>query len=189
MRRPCPPTRQEGFLTDGSNLPYVVARLPDEHRARWLAHVREALPDIEEIATAERAEDRHRYLSIRYRNGHEAPSWLVSDGTLRMLALTLLAYTREVKNGVFLIEEPENGIHPRAVETVFRALSGVYDAQALVATHSPVVLGMAQLEDVLCFARTSEGVTDVVAGSEHPRLHNWRGALDLATLFGSGVLG
>ena len=39
-----------------------------------------------------RPEDGHRYLVVHYRNGFEAPSWLVSDGTLRFLALTLLAY-------------------------------------------------------------------------------------------------
>ncbi len=189
MRRPCAPTRQQGFLPDGSNLPYVIARLSESERTRWLAHVREALPEIEEITTTERPDDRHRYLSVRYRNGHEAPSWLVSDGTLRMLALTLLAHTREVRHGIFLIEEPENGVHPRAIESVFQSLSSVYDAQVLLATHSPVVLGMAPLESVLCFARTPEGVTDVVSGREHPRLQNWQGTLDLATLFASGILG
>jgi hypothetical protein len=29
---------------------------------------------------------------IRYKNGIEVPSWALSDGTLRLLALTLLAY-------------------------------------------------------------------------------------------------
>jgi predicted ATPase len=116
------------------------------------------------------------------------PSWLISDGTLRLLALTLLAYLPDT-SGVFLIEEPENGIHPRAVETVFQSLSSVYDAQVLLATHSPVVLSVAKPEQVLCFARTPDGATDIVRGSEHPRLREWRGETDLGTLFASGVLG
>jgi len=189
MRRPCPPTRQQGFLPDGSNLPYVISRLTEKERRRWLEHVREALPDIDDVRVDERKEDRHRYLSIRYSNGHVAPSWLVSDGTLRMLALTLLAYTREVHDGVFLIEEPENGIHPRAVETVFQALGSVYDAQVLLATHSPVVLGLSNLDDVLCFARTEEGVTDVVSGRDHPQLRSWKGGIDLGKMFAAGILG
>lgn len=75
---------------------------------------------------------------MHYRNGLQAPSWLVSDGTLRFLALTLLAYLPDPA-GPYLIEEPENGIHPRNVETVFESLSSVYDAQVLLATHSPGV--------------------------------------------------
>ncbi|WP_459941249.1 methylation-associated defense system AAA family ATPase MAD3 [Deferrisoma palaeochoriense] len=192
MRRPSPPTRQAGYLPDGSNLPYVVARLEERHPdrlKRWVAHLREALPDIEGVTTAEREEDRHRYLVVCYRNGLKAPSWLVSDGTLRTLALTLLAYTPDVDGGILLIEEPENGIHPRAIETVFQALSSVYGAQIFLATHSPVVLGMAELDDLLCFGRTEEGATDIVAGCDHPRVKQWKGSLDVSSLFAAGVLG
>jgi predicted ATPase len=113
---------------------------------------------------------------------------LVSDGTLRLLALTLLAYLPDL-SGIYLIEEPENGIHPRAVETVFQSVSSVYGAQVLLATHSPVILSMAAPTQVLCFARSREGATDIIRGSEHPRLKEWKGAVDLGSLFASGVLG
>ncbi len=192
MRRPSPPTRKLGYLPDGSNLPYVVHRLENQDPSRfelWLEHVREALPDIERVTTEEREEDRHRYLVLHYRGGLNAPSWLVSDGTLRMLALTLLAFAPDSREGIHLIEEPENGIHPRAVETVFQALSSVYDAQVLLASHSPVILGMARPEQILCFAKDDKGRTDVVRGSDHPRLRNWQGSLDLSLLFAAGVLG
>jgi predicted ATPase len=113
---------------------------------------------------------------------------MASDGTLRLLALTLPAYLTELK-GAYLIEEPENGIHPKAVETMYDSLSHVYDAQVLLATHSPVILGIAEPQEVLCFAKTNEGATDIVRGDEHPDLQNWRGEVDLGTLFASGVLG
>lgn len=191
MRRPCPPGRSRGYLPDGSNLPLLVHMLEKDHPTRfrdWTAHVREALPDLRTITTREREEDRHRHLVIAYQNGLEAPSWLASDGTLRLLALTLLAYVPEL-SGTLLIEEPENGIHPTAVETVYQSLSSVAGAQVLLATHSPVVLSMAQLDDVLCFARTDEGATDVVPGRQHPSLREWKGGVDLGSLLASGVLG
>ena len=37
----------------------------------------------------ERAGDRHRYLVLVYQGGLEVPSWMASNGTLRLLALTL----------------------------------------------------------------------------------------------------
>lgn len=190
MRRPCPPGRARGFQTDGSNLPLVVHLLESMHSERfaaWIAHVREALPDLRSVTTRERDEDRHRYLVVQYENGLEAPSWLVSDGTLRLLALTLLAYLPDL-TGTILIEEPENGIHPRAVETVFQSLSSIYGAQVLLATHSPVVLSMADLDQVLCFARTTDGETDIVPGRQHPKLRSWKGGIDLGTLLASGAL-
>jgi predicted ATP-dependent endonuclease of OLD family len=90
---------------------------------------------------------------------------------------------------VYLIEEPENGVHPRAVETLFQSLSSVYDAQMLLATHSPIILSIAEAQTVLCFAKTPEGATDIVLGSDHPRLMEWRGETNLGVLFAAGVLG
>jgi hypothetical protein len=191
MRQPSPPRAPRVFLPDGSTLPSVVERLASRQPERfrdWISHVRTALPEIKTVDTIERPEDRYRYLVLEYQNGLKVPSWAASDGTLRLLALMLLAYLGGASR-VFLVEEPENGIHPRAVETVFQSLSSVYDAQVLLATHSPVILSVAQLATVLCFAKTSEGATDIVRGTEHPGLKHWKGEVDLGTLFASGVLG
>ena len=75
------------------------------------------------------------------------------------------------------------------METVFQSLSGVYEGQVLCASHSPVVLGLAAPSQLLCFAKDDAGATDIVVGSEHPRLRDWQGQLDLGVLFAAGVLG
>lgn len=190
IRRPSSPGRPAEFQPDGSNLPWAVERLranPDRF-TRWIAHVRTALPDIEGIDTVEQQDNKHRYLRLSFQGGLRVPSWVVSDGTLRLLALTLLAYL-DAKDRIYLIEEPENGIHPQAVETVYQALSSTYESQVLCATHSPVVLSLAEPKDILCFARTPEGATDIVRGTEHPNLRDWKRGTDLGTLFATGVLG
>jgi hypothetical protein len=191
MRRASPPGQRRTFKADGSNLPWVVdalqSRAPERYRD-WIAHLQTALPDLEGVRTVERADDRHRYLMLLYRGGLEVPSWMASDGTLRLLALTLLAYTPELE-GVYLIEEPENGIHPRAVETLYQSLSNVYGGQVLLATHSPIILSMVDPAHLLCFAKASDGSTDIVRGTEHPMLARWKGETNLSTLFGAGILG
>ena len=191
IRLPSPPTKVPGFLPDGSNLPWVIARMRDGNPRRydeWIAHLRTALPDLEDIETVEREEDRHRYMIYRYANGLKVPSWLVSDGTLRLTTLTLPAYVTDFE-GIYLIEEPENGIHPGAVAAVYDSLSSVYDAQVLLATHSTVVLNAANASEVLCFAKDDSGATDIVLGSDHPKLREWQGQAPLGTLLASGVLG
>lgn len=190
IRQPSPPGLGLRFQTNGSNLPWVIAELRrDSQRfGDWLDHVRTALEDIADIDTVEREDDRHRYLIIKYTNGAVVPSWLASDGTLRLLALTIPAYLKDL-DGVFLIEEPENGIHPRAIETVIQSLSSIYDGQVLIATHSPVALNMLEPEQVLCFAKDKTGATDIVAGDRHPALQHWKqGQPDLGVLFAAGIL-
>jgi predicted ATPase len=190
-KQPSPPTRIAGFLPDGTNLPWVVARLRNQAPERyqyWISHLQTALPELVDIATFERPEDRHCYMIYEYADGLKVPSWLVSDGTLRLTALTLPAYMPDLR-GIYLIEEPENGIHPSAVSTACDSLRSMYEAQVLLATHSPVVLNEADMSDVLCFAKDEYGATDIVQGSEHPALRQWRGGVDSGTLLASGVLG
>jgi len=190
IRKASPPGQGRGFRTDGSNLPWVIAELKRNSDARyreWIDHVRMALPEIEAVDVVERAEDRHCYLIIRYQGQIKVPSWMASDGTLRLLALTLPAYLPDFK-GVYLIEEPENGIHPGAMETVFQSLSSIYDAQILLASHSPVILSLADIRSILCFAKTPQGASAIVRGSEHPLLKEWKGQPNLSVLFASGVL-
>ena len=190
IRQASPPGLGLRFQTDGSNLPWVIAELRKDAKrfSGWLDHVRTALDDIVDIDTVEREDDRHRYLVVRYASGAVVPSWLVSDGTLRLLALTIPAYLNDL-DGVFLIEEPENGIHPRAIETVIQSLSSIYDGQVLIATHSPVALNLLEPEQVLCFAKDKTGATDIVSGDRHPALQKWRqGEPDLGVLFAAGIL-
>lgn len=191
IRKASPSGQGRGFKTDGSNLPWVIDRLENtspERFREWVGQVQTALPDIETIRTVERPDDKHRYLVLRYRDGLDVPSWMASDGTLRLLALTLPAYLTDFR-GIYLIEEPENGIHPRAIETVFQSLSSAYDAQILLATHSPVILSIADPDQVLCFAKTQSGASDIVSGTEHPALKEWRGETNLSVLFAAGALG
>lgn len=190
MRRPSPPGLGTRFQTDGSNLPWVVAELKNDGKRfqAWIEHVRTALEDIKNIDSVERPEDKHRYLVVEYMNGAKVPSWLVSDGTLRLLTLTIPAYLHDLE-GTILIEEPENGIHPRAIETVLQSLSSIYRSQVLVATHSPVALNMIEPEKILCFSKDPAGATDIVSGDLHPALRDWKkGEPDLGVLFASGIL-
>ncbi len=192
MRRPCSPSESHTFKVDGSNLPLVVQDLQQKYPEvfqEWVAHIQTVLPDVKTILVQSRPEDKHLYLAVQYDfGGDPVPAWLLSDGTLRMLALTLLAYMPS-HEGVYLIEEPENGIHPKAIEAVFQSLSSVYDSQILLATHSPLILNLAKKEQILCFAKTLSGAIDIVSGEEHPALQNWQGQISLATLYAAGVLG
>lgn len=191
MRSSSPAGSPSVYLPDGSNLPWVVQDLEEnapDHLEDWITHVRTVLGSVRRIETVEKPEDRSRYLRVIYDNGLVAPSWLLSDGTLRFLALTLLAYTRK-RPSLVLVEEPENGIHPQGIEGIIQSLSSVYGSQVFCATHSPVVLSLVQPKDILCFGRTREGAVDIRAGDKHPRLRNWQSSANLGDLFAAGVLG
>lgn len=189
LRATTAPYQGRPKIIDGFTLPRMVFQLSERepHRfARWIDHVRTSLPDIESVRTFVRSEDKHRVLMLRYTNGIEVPSWVVSDGTLRLLALTILAYIADFK-GIYLVEEPENGVHPTALQTIYQSLSSMYEGQVLVTSHSPILLGLTKPAGLLCFQKTPDG-TEIVRGDRHPLLKDWQGDVSLGDLFAAGVL-
>jgi predicted ATPase len=49
---------------------------------------------------------------------------LLSDGTLRLLALTVMELHTTARS-VICLEEPENGIHPERIPAMLRLLQGI----------------------------------------------------------------
>ncbi len=200
MRQPAPATRPTDLELDGTNLPRVVGSLLRNGMAsksgseglmavkRWTEHLRYALEDLESIGWAARQPDNAEYLKLRFAGGLECPSWLLSDGTLRMLALTLPAFL-PAPPSLYMVEEPENGVHPHALEIIVKALAAIPGAQVFVATHSPLVVQQVGAEPLLCFRRDETTGVRIIHGGSHPALKDWDGSPDLGSIFASGVLG
>lgn len=201
MRQASPPGQPKVITANGRNIPWLALDLkregapqnaPADYRSErygdWIAHVQTALPQVADIEVREREDDHHAYFVVSYRGDFKVPSAGLSDGTLRILTLTLLPYLSK-QPAILVTEEPENGIHPRAIEAVLQSLSSMYDSQVWVSSHSPVVLARAKLDQLLCARLTDEGGVEMVVGTDHPRLKEWRGGIDLGSLFAAGVLG
>lgn len=185
-----PPGASELLLPNAQNLPQFVFKLQRDTKRfeLWQEHVKTALPNIEKIEVLEREEDHHYYFRIKYQGGYEVTSSGLSEGTLRILALTVLPYLTVLPDIVFL-EEPENGIHPQAIEAVLQSLSSAYESQILISSHSPIVLANVSLEQIICARLNKVGAAIIIPGHEHPQLKEWKGRIDLGALFAAGVLG
>ena len=192
LRRAAPPGDALRLLPSGVNTPWLALDLHDrdpDRFASWIDHVRTALPQVTDIAVIEREDDHHAYFTVEYTGGYRVTSSGLSEGTLRILVLTLLPYLDGTVLPTLLVtEEPENGIHPRAIETIVQSLSSLYDSQVWISTHSPIVLAHTDLADVLAARLNDDGGVEVIAGDQHPRLRDWQGSLDIGTLFAMGVL-
>ena len=196
MRQPAQATRPTELDLDGTNLARVVGHLLRDKSAkggkrsveRWTQHLRYALDDLESTGWAAREPDNAEYLTLKFTGGLECPTWLLSDGTLRMLALTLPAFLHGASR-LYMVKEPENGVHPHALEIILKSLRAIPGAQVFVATHSPIVVQQVEVESLLCFRRNPETGVSIVNGKSHPALKDWDGTPDLGSIFISRILG
>ena len=138
--------------TDGGNLPAILHRLEQQDVRRYefiCRQIRRVLPGFDGF----RIEAQYGKVALRWRSSHSDKTYgahLTSDGSLRFFALaTLLNLPVEMLPGVVVLDEPELGLHPKAIALVgdmIRALAG--SRQVIVATQSPLLVDAFGLGEV-----------------------------------------
>lgn len=153
---------QRDLLPDASNLAAVMAHLKAETKTEdnpngILADIARDLswliPSIQDLEVHDDAMQREYTFGLRLDSKLSFSSRVISDGTLRLLALLTVLHDPR-RRGTLCFEEPENGIHEGRVPdlvTLLRGATGIpgdKDApsfQIVVNSHSPAV--MASLND------------------------------------------
>ena len=87
-----------------------------------------------------------------------------------------------------LLEEPENGIHPRALKPFMYFLRNCLDQeniQILVTSHSPYLVDYLSPEETFLTRRKS-GFTEAVRMDKLPDINNWMENLSIGELWTMG---
>jgi len=121
----------------------------------------------------------------------------MSDGELVFIAfLSLILAPDEFGSDLYCVEEPENHLHPRLIETLFHLLKQVrlsreaeQASQVILSTHSPLLVDLCDLDDLIVVERR-QGATECTRPSAkgHLKALLEREEAGLGTLFYSGAL-
>ncbi len=168
------PLRQPGIvggdkrlLQDGSNIAPLLLYLRQKHKdvyRRIVETIRVVAPffidfslEVEKNEFTDREICRLRW----QQKGAERlmQAWQFSDGTLRFIALTV-ALMQPTPPSTILIDEPELGLHPRAL-SVFRGLlhEAANRMQVIVTTQSPALLNSMEPDEIVVVGRTNGAST------------------------------
>jgi predicted ATPase len=111
-----------------------------------------------------------------------------SDGTLRFIALTtLFLQPVELRPSVILVDEPELGLHPSAIELLASLIKQASkETQVIAATQSSLLLDQFDPEDVLVADRV-DGATTIKRLEPEP-LAEWLKEYSLGQLWEKGEL-
>jgi len=195
------PIRAAGYVEDnrrlhenGGNLAAFLYRLGKTKKSvyqRIVSTVRMCAPFFEDFSLAPRALDPQRIL-LNWRQkdcDYEFGPHQLSDGTIRAMALVALLLQPEAELPKFIvIDEPEIGLHPYAINVIaalFKKAS--HHTQLLVATQSSTLLDEFGPDDVLCAER--RGQESVFFRPDAAKLSDWLSDYSLGEIWQKNVIG
>jgi predicted ATPase len=177
---------------DGQNLSCMIKLIYDKYPDYYrmiVDTIRTIVPDFHDFVIRHNSE----FLSLEWfnKNNVDIPwkAHYLSDGSLRFIALAvLLLMPSELQPQVIIIDEPEIGLHP----TALNVLSGLIkraslERQVIISTQSATLLSQFEPDDVIVVDKKDKY-------SEFKRLSNhdlakWLESYTLGELWESNVIG
>ena len=166
---------QEHLNTRGDNLGNVVQFMEREHPQHFktiLKRIADKIPGINQIDTEKTSDGR---LLLRFNDkGFQDPFYAqqMSDGTLKVFAYLLLL--EDPTPPPFLcIEEPENGLYHKLLETLateFRehATGHRGGSQVFITTHQPYFVNALEPKEVWILEKDDDGFSKIRRANEDP---------------------
>ena len=166
LRQPSSTKAQRFLSSNGSNLPTTLARMEKEDKFALVDVSRDMANLVPGVVSIRVEQDRPSDKYVIYADMADRRSFssqVLSDGTLRLLALATLRNDPQF-HGVLCLEEPENGVEPlylakmahllREMATDFKDSEQVNEPlrQVLVTTHSPTFISQPNVIDSLLLA-------------------------------------
>lgn len=120
---------------------------------------RAPVDDPEQVTMLNKRDGKGLYFELK-ESGQLVPASQASDGTLLVLAYLSILYLPKPPR-LLLVEEPENGIHPKRLRDILEILRNLVHeqphTQVILTTHSPYVLDLFKPEEVTLCTKMNTG--------------------------------
>jgi predicted ATPase len=166
-------------------------RQPAYYR-RIVEAIRQVAPFFDDFFLVPRAETEGRSIILNWRDRdseHLFGPHQLSDGTLRAMALvTLLLQPEDELPGLIVLDEPEIGMHPYAIEVLASLVRGASAFRpVVVATQSVSLINYFEAEDIVVVNRVDSQSKFESQNSES--LAAWRKEYSLGELWEKNLIG
>lgn len=184
--------------SDGSNLASFLYRLKDEypkHYHKIKLIIRQIIPFFDDFVLNPNKND---YLLLKYKEIGSDMEWgafRLSDGVLRFMALaTLLIQPKETMPPIIMIDEPELGLHPVAIDKLASLLkSASRYSQIFIATQSERLLNHFEVENIIVVSREKETGSNRYFSEfkklNEEELKTWLAEYSLSQIWESNMIG
>ncbi len=148
---------------NAENMAIVLKRiLSDKNDSRkFLNIINDILPYVENVKVEDYF-DRSLIVKLKetFSKKDYMPAFLMSSGTIFIIALIIALYFEDSKIAIF--EEPERRIHPSLISKVVDMMLDVSEGkQIILSTHNPEIVKYAGLENLLFVSRYENGFSTI----------------------------
>lgn len=176
---------------NGSNLVNIIQQLLKNKSKKEKLNklIKMILPFIDDIKIENNVNKSVFFKVKESYNKKEFPSYMLSDGTVNILAVIIALYFQD-DNDIIVLEEPERNIHPKLLSTLVNILSDVSQKkQIFVTTHNPFIVKEAKLEDIILVSRDNNGISEISRPIEDSKIKKFlENDLGIEDLFVDGIL-
>lgn len=198
MSDPIPMKRTFGFAVmskNGTNIAEYLQSIRDKDLNAFngiIDTLRVVLPYVEDLQPTVASElDRKIYLMMsEAKLDAKLPGWLLSTGTMRVLALLAILRHPEPPPLV-VIEEIENGLDPRTIHLLVDEIRYFVESglgQVIATTHSPYLLDLLKLDHLIVVDRDASGTPVFTRPGSQKALDKWAQNFSPGKLYTMGKL-
>lgn len=180
--------------SEGNNLAsfllYLKHNYEDSYR-RIVSYVQLVVPQFRDFYL----EPERGYVSLKWLdnspNDYVLSSDQFSDGSIRFIALaTLLLQPSQTMPNVIIIDEPELGLHPYAIDQLVEMVKDAsIHAQIIVATQSPSLIDGFEVADITVIERDEEKQCTRANKLDEKKLGQWLDEYTTSELWNKNIIG
>jgi len=186
----------KGDLTlnaDGSNIAQYLLMIRDKDSRVFdgIVETMKCVLDYAENFEPIETQEVQRTMFVQMKEGDfDIPGWMLSTGTVRILAL-LAVLRNPDPPPLVVIEEIENGLDPRTIHLILSEIRDAVQAgitQVILTTHSPYFLDLVPLDSLVLVDRNAGGDPVFVRPSKNADVVDWAKSFTPGKLYRMGRL-
>jgi predicted ATPase len=181
--------------SEGNNLASFLYYLKEQHPFNYnkiVSYIRLILPQFKDFYLEPNEKG---YVSLKwidiFQNDYILLPQQFSDGTIRFIALATLLLQPEITiPKVIIIDEPELGLHPFAIEQLAEMIKEAsLHTQVIVATQSPGLVDEFETDQITIIERDEKNECTTARKLNEEELKDWLENYSLSELWNKNVIG
>lgn len=194
LRQASPVNSANYLQAEGNNLASFLYLLkqnyPIEYK-RIVNHVKMVVPQFRDFYL----EPQNNYISLNWvdtsLNDYVFNSHQLSDGSIRFIALaTLLLQPNKIIPNVIIIDEPELGLHPYAIDLLAEMIKDAsLHTQIIIATQSSALIDNFDVDNITVIERDEDKGCTIANKLNSKKLQEWLDEYSNSELWSKNVIG